>query len=502
MSVVETRAGAREWTGLAVLALPCLVVSMGSNVLHLALPGISGALGTTNEQLLWIVDGYVFLLAGSLMTMGALADRIGRRRLLLIGGGAYGALSLVAALSTTPEMLIVVRMLLGVAGATLMPSTLSLIRSMFTDQGQRTTALGVWTASFALGGVIGPLVGGVLLGAFWWGSVFFLAPPVMLLLVVLGPRLLPEFRGDDSHALDVRSFALSLVSVLLLVYGITRLAESGPGPQPLAALVVGSAVGARFLSRQRRRPTFGLDLFRCRAFTLPVVTNAVAFFVLYGMQFLLAQYLQLVLGLSPLEAGLWTIPSALGYLVGSAIAPHVAHRLSPGSALGAGLLVSAVGFGLLVPVPSGGGLTLYVVASVILSVGLAPVYVVATGLAVSAAPEQRAGIASALLETCTNLGGALGIAVLGSVAGIVFRAEMRRSPLPGVPTGDRSPARGTIAGAVDVARDLPASTAGPLLDAAGAAFGNAFQVTQELGAGLLVTSAISVVVLLRRISAG
>lgn len=488
-----TRAGAREWTGLAVLALPCLVVSMGSNVLHLALPEISETLRPTNAQLLWVVDGYVFLLAGSLMTMGALADRIGRRRLLLLGGGSYGVLSLAAALSTTPQMLVAARMLLGIAGATLMPSTLSLIRSMFVDVRQRTTALGVWTASFALGGVVGPLVGGVLLGAFWWGSVFVVAAPVMLLLVVLGPRLLPEFRDEDAPPVDLPSAGLSVVALLLVVYGITRLAESGAGPQPLAALVVGTAAGAGFLARQRRRPTFGLELFHRRTFGLPVAANAVAFFVLYGMQLLLAQYLQLVLGLSPLEAGLWTIPSALGYLLGSVLAPRVADRLRPGPALGAALAVSATGFALLVLVPVGGGLSVYVGASVLLSIGLAPVYVVATGLAVAAAPERQAGVASALLETCTNLGGALGIAVLGSVAGVVFRARLDATAPPGVT------APGTVGGAVDAARDLPAAQADGLLDAARDAFGVAFGTTQVVGAALLLAAAVLAVVLLRRV---
>jgi len=499
MAQTQFRAGTREWTALAVLVLPCLVVSMGSNVLHLALPAISEQLRPTNAQLLWIVDGYVFLLAGSLMTMGALADRVGRRRLLLLGGGAYGVLSLLAALSTTPQMLVAARMLLGVAGATLMPSTLSLIRSMFADARQRSTALGVWTASFALGGVIGPVVGGLLLGAFWWGSVFVVAVPVMLLLVVLGPRLLPEFRDEDAAPVDLRSAGLSVVAVLLVVYGVTRLAESGAGAEPLVALVVGSAAGVGFLTRQRRHPTFGLELFRRRTFALPVATNAIAFFVLYGMQFLLAQYLQLVLGLSPLEAGLWTIPSALGYLAGSVAAPRVAHRLRPGAALAACLVVSALGFALLVPVPNGGGLPLYVVASVILSFGLAPVYVVATGLAVSAAPVRQAGRASALLETCTNLGGALGIAVLGSVAGLVFRDGMSQPPPAGVPDDAWQAAHGTLGRAIDVARDLPPAAAGELLDAARGAFGQAFQSTQLLGAVLLGLSAVAVAVLLRRV---
>jgi DHA2 family multidrug resistance protein-like MFS transporter len=468
-------------------------VSMGAGVLHLAIPAISQELRPTNEQLLWVVDGYVFFLAGSLMTMGALADRIGRRRLLLVGGAAYGVLSLLAALSTTAQMLIVARMLLGVAGATLMPSTLSLIRSMFHDPRQRNTALGVWTASFALGGVVGPVVGGLLLGAFWWGSVFFIAPPVMLALVLLGRRLLPEFRDAAAEPLDLVSAVLSLVSVLLVVYAISRTAESGAGPAPVAALVVGTIAGGAFLRRQRRRPTFGLELFERPGFAIPVVTNGIAFFVLYGVQFVDAPYLQLVLGLSPLEAGLWTIPSALGYMLGSAVAPQVANRLSPRAALGVSVLVSAAGFALMIGVPAGGGLPLFVVAGVVLSVGLAPVYVVATGLAVSAAPERHAGKASALLETCTELGGAVGIAVLGSVAGIVFRAGMARSAPEGISAEAWREARGTIGRSVDVARDLPASVAADLLEAARSAFGDALQVVPLIGTVLLVVTAAWVV---------
>ncbi|WP_034621655.1 MFS transporter [Cellulomonas sp. URHE0023] len=492
---IENRAGTREWAGLTVLVLPCLVVSMGSNVLHLALPAMSEALAPTNEQLVWIVDGYVFLLAGSLLTMGAVADRIGRRRLLLLGGGAYGALSLAAALSTSPESLIAARMLLGVAGATLMPSTLSLIRSMFADPRQRTSALGVWTASFALGGVLGPLVGGLLLDAFWWGSVFLIAPPVMLLLLALGPRLLPEHRDPDASPVDAASAGLSLAAVLLIVYSITRLAESGTDASALGALLLGTALGAGFLVRQRRHPTFGLELFRRRTFVFPVATNALAFFVLYGMQFLLAQYLQLVLGLTPLAAGVWTIPSALGYLVGSLLAPWLARRLAAGAALCVSLLVAAAGFALLVPVPDGGGLGLYVVASVVLSIGLAPVYVIATGLAVAAAPERRAGVASALLEACTNLGGAYGIAVLGSVAGAVFRSRMRTTA--SIPADAWQEARGTLGRAVAAARDLPGAAGDDLVRMAHSAFGAAFQVTQLVGTALLLVSALGVVVLLR-----
>lgn len=242
-------AGYREWVGLAVLALPCLLVSMDANVLNLAVPGIAADLEPTGAQLLWLVDSYVFVVAGLLVTMGMVGDRIGRRRLLLVGAAVFGAASLLAAAAQSIELLIAARVLLGVGGATLMPSTLSLIRTMFHDPAQRRIALGVWTASFAVGGLIGPSVGGLLLSRFWWGSVFLVAVPAMALLLVLGPFLLPEFRDTNRSRIDVLSAALSLGSVLSVVYGIKRLAESGPGSAAVLAVLAGLVLGAGFLRR-------------------------------------------------------------------------------------------------------------------------------------------------------------------------------------------------------------------------------------------------------------
>ncbi len=323
LQALPKRAGAREWAGLALLAVPCLLVSMDVHVLNLAIPQLSADLRPTNAQLLWIVDSYGFLVAGSLMTMGALGDRIGRRRLLLIGAAAFGLASLLAAFSTSAEMLIAARVLLGLAGATLMPSTLALIRVMFPDPRQRTTALGVWTASFALGGVLAPLVAGILLRHFWWGSVFLFAVPLIAVLLALGRALLPEFREHPAPRVDAASAALSLAGVLSAVYGLKRAAQSGVDPAAAVALALGIGLATAFLRRQRGRenPWIDLALFRRREFSLPLGANALAFFVLYGTQFFIAQYLQLVLGLSPLEAGLWTIPSALGYLAGSVADP-------------------------------------------------------------------------------------------------------------------------------------------------------------------------------------
>ncbi len=448
------------------------------------------------------MDGYVFFLAGSLMTMGALADRWGRRRLLLYGAGGYVIASVIGAMSAGPAMLIGSRMLLGVAGATLMPSTLSLIRSMFEDPRQRTLALGVWTASFALGGVVGPIVGGLLLRQFWWGSVLLSGVPAMLALIALGPRLLPEFRDPDPTAFDPVGAALSLSAVLLVVYGLKRLAAAAPGPAPLVTIVLGLVLGLLFVHRQRQPAmgAFGLHLLRLPAFTVPITANALSFFVLYGTQVLIAQYLQLVLGLSPLRSGLWTIPSALGYLAGSVIGSGLGDHLRPGHLLGAGLLVAAAGFGSLATMTANSGLATYVIGSVVFSIGLAPVYLVVTGLAISAAPVDEAGTASALLETATNLGGALGIAVLGSIAGAAYRTSMGVTVPAGTSGQVGETARETIGGAVAAARHLPTIGSTDLLDRARDAFVGAFRMVELVGVSVLIPTAVVAVIVLERVT--
>jgi MFS transporter, DHA2 family, multidrug resistance protein len=492
------KATRREWIGLAVIALPCLLYSMDFTVLHLAVPALSADLAPSSSQLLWIVDIYGFLIAGSLITMGTLGDRIGRRRLLLIGAAAFGVASVFAAFSTSAEMLIATRALLGVAGATLAPSTLSLIRNMFHDPRQRTIAIGVWITSFSVGGAIGPLAGGLVLKHFWWGSVFLLGVPVMALLLAVGPVLLPESRDSKAGRLDLTSAALSLAAVLTVIYGFKQIAEDGLGWLPVLSILTGLAVGVVFLHRQRKLadPLIDLQLFRLPAFSASLATTILSFFTSFGAFLFIAQYLQLVLGLSPLHAGLWTLPQSAGFILGSLLAPVIVRRVRPAFVMAAGLALAAAGCGVLTQVDDIYRLTVLVIGSVLLSLGLAPVVTLATDLIVGAAPPERAGAASAISETSLEFGGALGIAILGSVGAAVYRSVMADTALTWLPPEAAEAARGTLGGALAASGRLPDHLAAELLSTARNAFVQAFELTAAIGAvGLLITAIMAAVML-------
>jgi MFS transporter, DHA2 family, multidrug resistance protein len=477
---------------------------MDLTVLELAVPKLSADLKPTSSQLLWIMDIYGFLLAGCLITMGTLGDRIGRRRLLLIGAAAFGVASVLAAFSRSAEMLIATRALLGIAGATLAPSTLSLIRNMFLDSDQRTFAIGVWATSFSAGAAIGPLAGGFLLEHFWWGSVFLLAVPVMALLLVLGPLLLPEFRDPQAGRLDLTSAALSLAAVLAVIYGLKQVAQDGLEWLPVLSVAAGVAAGAAFARRQRELadPLIDLGLFRAPAFSASLAAFMLSIFVIAGIFLFLAQYLQLVLGLSPLQAGLWTVPSAGGLIAGSMLAPLIVRRVRPAFVMAGGLALSAVGFGMLIQVNAASGLAILVIGSVVFSLGVAPVGTLASDIIVGSAPPERAGAASGISETSAELGGALGIAVLGSVGTAVYRSEVTGAVPADVPPAAAEAARDTLGGAVAAAEELPDPLGAELLDAAREAFTQALQLTAITSAAIVVGVAILAAVVLRDVRKG
>lgn len=482
--VPQGRATRREWLGLAVLALPCLLYSMDLTVLNLAIPQLATDLGPSATQLLWIVDIYGFFVAGALLTMGSLGDRIGRRKLLLIGAAAFGLASVAAAFAPTAEWLIAARAALGLAAATLAPSTLSLIRNMFVDDRERTLAIGIWLASFSAGAVIGPFMGGVMLTYFWWGSVFLLNVPVMVLLLIAGPLLLPEYRDDKPGPIDIASAALSVAAVLCVIWGIKTVAQTGADVSAFGAIALGLGLAVAFVRRQRRlaAPLIDVALFQNVAIGGALAINTLTLFSLFGTFLFVSQYLQLVAGLSAFEAGLWTIPSGAVFVAGSLLTPFAARLISPPKLLATGLAVAAIGYALLTQVRGAESFTLLMTAYLIVCAGLSVIGTLTTDMIVALAPPEQAGAASGLSETSFELGGALGIAVLGSIFAAAYRLSMHGHGFGGG-------AEDSISAAIEHARTLPPGSAESLVSTARAAFSHAFAVTSAVCAAVAVATA-------------
>ncbi|MFF2850354.1 MFS transporter [Streptomyces sp. NPDC058001] len=486
----NSRAGRREWTALVVLMLPLMLVSMDVSVLYFAVPAISADLAPSGTQQLWIFDIYAFVLAGLLMTMGSLGDRIGRRRLLLIGAVAFGAASVCAAYANSAEMLIAARAVLGIGGATLMPSTMALVRNMFWDAGQRAKAIGIWSAVMTGGVALGSVLSGVLVEHFWWGSVFLVNLPAMVLLLVLTPLLIPEFKNPEPGRFDLLSVPLSMAAVLPVVYGLKEISSEGFRVPYLVSLVVGLGFAALFLHRQRTiaSPLIPMALFRGRGFGPAVSLNLIAAFAMLGSAYFTTQYLQSVLGKSAMEAALWALlPSVLIGPAAPVATVLVQRGVARSRVVAGGFVLAAGGYGLLTAAGTE-SMWLVLAGAGVLAAGIITVMSQMTDLALGAAPPHRAGAAASLLETGQEFGGALGMAVLGSIGTAVYRHEVTDKAPPGLP----AEAHETLAGALAVARHLPAHTAETLTTTARTAFTDGMN-TASLAAALilLLTAALA-----------
>jgi DHA2 family multidrug resistance protein-like MFS transporter len=497
-------AGRKEWIGLAVIALPCILYSMDLTVLNLAVPALSADLKPSSTQLLWIMDIYGFLVAGLLITMGTLGDRIGRRKLLLIGAAAFGLASVFAAFANTAGMLILARALLGIAGATLAPSTLSLIRNMFHDDRQRTAAIGIWIASYSAGGAIGPLAGGFMLEYFWWGSVFLIGVPVMVLLLFLGPILLPEFKDPDAGRLDLASTLLSLAAVLSIIYGLKQIAAGETDWTTVLVILVGILLSAAFIRRQKKliHPMIDLQLFSNRTFSAALLIYGLGGFFMFGSFFFTSQYLQLVLGLSALQAGLWLLPTFFAFIGGSLLVPKLVKNSKPALVMAVGLAVGAVGFALLATVRVDSGLYMMVAAGVVYCFGLAPVFTLTTDYIIGSAPPEKAGMASAISETGAEFGAATGIAILGSICTAIYRTMMSDGLSYGISPDAAKIARDTLGGAMAEAGKLSAELSVPLMNAAKEAFVQGFHFTATFTAVAMAALAVLAFSLLKKAPAG
>ncbi len=453
---VVGKAGRREWIALVVLVLPTILIALDMTVLHLAVPHLSADLRPTSSQLLWILDIYGFMIGGFLITMGTLGDRIGRRKLLMIGAALFGIASVMAAFSSTANMLIITRALLGIAGATLMPSTLSLIRNMFHHPAERTRAIAVWMTGFMVGTAIGPLVGGAMLEFFWWGSVFLLGVPVMLVLLISGPILLPEFRDEKAGRLDLFSALLAITMILAVIYGLKDIARNGLNLTAFLVAISGVMIGILFVRRQRQLldPMFDINLFRNSTFTVSVLSLLLVILAFSGIWLMIFQYLQGVIGMSPLQAGLLILPSAVVQIVGAMLVPNLARRIRPAALISSGLLVTAAGMVLMTQVGGSHAALMVVFGTVAMGAGAMPMMILGTDMVVSSAPPEKAGAASATSETAAEMGMALGIAVIGSIGGFVYRQQMLQSLPSELSAADRESAADTLGGALAVAEQL------------------------------------------------
>ncbi|WP_377289987.1 MFS transporter [Rhizobium sp. SG2393] len=496
-TIAETgaaKATRREWIGLGVLSIACLIYSMDLSVLFLAMPAIVTDLDPSPTELLWINDIYGFMVAGFLVTMGTLGDRFGRRRVLLIGAFAFGVASAFAAFAATSGQLILARAFLGIAGATIAPSTLSLVVNLFPDEGERTRAIGIWGTAFSLGGLVGPLIGGLLLEHFHWGAVFLINIPIMAALLAIAPVLLPEYRDTTVARIDIISVALSLLSVLPVIYGLKHMAASGFAADQLLWIGGGLLVGLLFIRRQKQleNPLLDLQLFQVPAFTASLVVNLAGVFFIFGVFLYENLYLQLVLGLTPLEAALWGMPPALVFTIMSMQAWRVTGRLGPVRTVLLGLVVNAVGTAAMAIAAYHQNLYAILAASMVIGAGFVPVILTTTGLIVGTAPPERAGSASAISETSAEFGGALGVAVLGSIGTVIYRIMMQSAELGGLDETASQAVRATLAGAVETTRLLGMTTPPGWLTEARAAFAAGFVACCVLASiTLLVLAALS-----------
>ncbi|MFJ9128564.1 MFS transporter [Streptomyces sp. NPDC102340] len=490
----ETLAGRREWSALGVLMLPLLLVSMDVSVLYFAIPQISADLEPSGTQQLWIFDIYAFVLAGLLMTMGSLGDRIGRRKLLLFGAAAFGTASVLAAYANSAETLIAARALLGVGGATLMPSTMAIVRTMFTDPGQRAKAIGMWSGVMTGGIALGSVMSGILVEHFWWGSVFLVNLPAMVLLLTLGPILLPESKNPEPGRFDLLSVPLSMAAVLPVIYGIKEIPSEGWNVRYVVSITVGLLFAALFVHRQRtvKSPLISPTLFRGRGFAPGVVLNLVSSFGMMGSAYFTTQYLQSVLGKSSMAAALWSlVPTVLVGVAAPVAAQLVAKGVHRAHVVAGGFTVAACGYALLA-FSGTDSLWLVLAGAGVLASGIVTVMSQMMDLALGTVPTANSGSAASLLETGAEFGGALGMAVLGSIGTAVYRH--------GVPADAPAAAHETLGGALAVAGQLPGDAGRALTAAAREAFTNGMQAAAIAGAVVLLAAAVLSVATLRKVT--
>lgn len=493
MNSAPPRATAKSWIGLAVLVLPLLLITIDGTVLIMALPEISAEMSPSGTEQLWMIDAYSLVLAGLLVAMSSVGERFGRRRNLLVGALFFAIASVIGALATAPWMLIAARALLGVGGAIMMPSTLSLARNMFLDRQQRRYAMAVWAAMASVGAAAGPIVGGWIIEAFSWQAAFLMNIPVMLLLLVLGPLLLPESRNPHLERIDTPSVALSLIGLAGVAFSIKTLTGGNDTSLGFVAAAVGLSAVALFVHRQLRLPTPLMDvrLLTVRYFRGAVVTDLLAILAMTGALLALTQHLQLVLGLSPPRTALWLVPQAILAAAAAFVSAALVKRFLPAYVITCGLLITAAGFGLTVLLSPTSPPVQIATTLALVSLGAGMALALSNDIIMSSVKPERAGQAAAISETAYELGTTLGTATLGGL----LVSWYSRSAEAGAKGFDLTPdladrVSSTIAEALLVAAEVGGGTGAAVLTTAKDAFSRAVTVTAAAGAGVMILVAV------------
>jgi MFS transporter, DHA2 family, multidrug resistance protein len=506
------RAPWRDWVALALLMFPVLLVAVDNTALTFALPAIARSLDASGVELLWIIDAYPLVLAGLLVAMGSLGDRIGRRRLLFVGSAGFAAVSAATAFAPSAEWLIAGRAGLGLFGAMLMPSTLSLIRNIFPQPNRRRLAVAIWAAGFSGGAALGPIAGGWLVEHFWWGAVLLVAVPIILPLLLLGPALIPESRDPKPGRVDVPSIVLSLLVMVPVVYGIKTLATHGPAPEAFASIGAGLLMGYVFIRRQRAlarvhrtdhstAPMLDVSLFGNRVFSTAIIANVLALFSFNGFILFLAQHLQLLEGQSPSASGVAMIPALIATVAAGLLVVPLVRKVRPGFVVAGGLLLSAAGYFLVAFGDHSHGPSLLLAALLVLCLGVGAAETISNDLILGAAPADKSGAAAAISETGYEVGSLLGTAILGSILTASYQGNLR---LPAgvselVPAAATSQAGETLAGAVELAGMLPAPLAEAVTAAARTAFDSGVHVTASIALVLMSGACVLAAILLRKV---
>ncbi|MFD4574321.1 MFS transporter [Streptomyces sp. NPDC058417] len=483
-------AGANRWVVLVVLCVSLLLVAVDATVLHVAVPAVTEDLRPGGIELLWIVDTYPLVCASLLILFGTLGDKVGRRKVLLLGYALFGVASALAAFAGSAETLIAARALLGVGGAMIMPATLSILRQVFPDRRERALAIGIWSAVAAVGAAVGPLLGGFLLEHFWWGSVFLVNIPLMLVSLPVGRLLLPESKGAGDGPWDVVGALMAAAGLFGAVLGVKRLGAGDLSAWGLVPLVVGAALIVLFVRRQRRRrhPLVDLRMFSRPAFSTSVGCIVLAMLALVGLELIAAQYLQLVLGLSPLETGLRLLPLTFAAMAAGLAGARLLRRVGPRRMVCGGFCLTALAVLTLTAMGGSDNPGLLLLGFVLLGFGLETTLFAAYESMLSEAPPEQAGGAAAIGETSYQLGAGIGIALLGSVMNAAYSPGL--ASVPGVPASASASAGHSLGEAYEVAGRLGGAAGETLRRVARDCFVHGLHVTLLVSAGLLLLGAV------------